>query len=165
MTSVQQTVYIETSIVSYLTARPSRDLITVANQQITNEWWENYRHQFNLYTSLAVLDEANQGDKQAAEKRLKVLQSIPLLLFRPEVLDLANEFMRQKALPQKADEDAAHIAIATIYRLDYLLTWNCKHIANAQIQKKMAKISTEKGYDLPTICTPTELMGDLKDVD
>ncbi len=153
-------VYIETSLVSYFTARTSRDLIVSAQQQVTQQWWNTRRSQFDLYISQVVVDEASIGDKEQVQKRLKELKKIHLLELRAEALNLANNFVSDKALPQKASQDALHIAIATIYGLDYLLTWNCKHIANATIQKKISQIAKTQGYELPTICTPYELMGE-----
>ena len=152
--------YIETSVISYLVARPSKDLLMAAHQQVTQDWWNQRRAQFDVYVSSLVIQEASQGDAQAAASRLNTLQDIPLLELRNEARDLAEQFIRYKALPKKANEDSLHIAIATIYGLDYLLTWNCKHIANAEIQKRIAKISVEQGYDMPIICTPLELMGE-----
>jgi predicted nucleic acid-binding protein len=160
MTFVQQTVYIETSIVSYLTARPSRDLIVAAHQRITDEWWEKRRNHFQLYISSLVVEEAEQGDKEAAQKRLQILQDIPLLKWNSEISDLADQFVKQKALVEKARDDALHIATAALYHLDFLLTWNCRHIANEEIQKKIAKICAEMGYEMPRICTPQTLIGD-----
>jgi predicted nucleic acid-binding protein len=151
--------YIETSLISYLTARPSRDLIVAAQQQVTREWWKNRRSKFEMYISQLVIQEAKDGNEEAAAKRLKTLENIPLLDLRVEALDLAEKFVRSKALPQKAFDDALHISVATIYGLDYLLTWNCKHIANAEIQKEISRVSFEEGYELPIICTPYELMG------
>lgn len=149
--------YIETSIISYLTARPSRDLIIAANQQITLDWWEYCRIKFNLYASQLVLTEAGKGDQQAANKRLEILQDIKMLELKAEATDLAKLFIRHKVLPPKAGEDALHIAIATIYGLDYLMTWNCKHIANATIQKQIKNICVGEGYEMPIICTPQNL--------
>jgi len=153
-------VYIETSTISYLIARPSRDLVIAANQQVTREWWNMRRALFDLYISQVVIDEANAGDQEAAQQRLEAMQGILLLELKTEALDLASEFIRSKALPKKASQDALHIAIAAVYGLDYLLTWNCKHIANAVIQKSIARIVAEQGYELPTICTPHELLGE-----
>ena len=151
--------YMETSFISYLTARPSRDLIVAGQQQVTREWWENRSSQFEIYISQLVIQEAKDGNEEAAAKRLKTLENIPLLDLKVEALDLAEKFVRSKALPEKASDDALHIAVAAIYGLDYLLTWNCKHIANAEIQKDISRISFEEGYELPIICTPYELMG------
>lgn len=157
---MSETVYIETSVIGYLTVRPSNNLILMANLEITREWWETRRSQFTLYVSQVVLDEAAQGDAEIAAKRTEILRDFPLLELNQAVQDLAVRFLTRSNLPPKAANDALHIAVATIYGLDYLLTWNCKHIANAQIQKKLLQISFESGYELPTICTPYELMGE-----
>lgn len=141
-------------------ARPSRDLLIAANQQVTHDWWNTSRSQFDLYASQVVIDEASEGDQEAAQQRLEKLKDLPLLELRMEALELANKFIQQNALPVKASQDALHIAVATIYGLDYLLTWNCKHIANAVLLKKIAKIAADQGYELPIICTPYELMGE-----
>jgi len=153
-------VYIETSVISYLTANLSRDLIVAAHQQITHEWWENRRAAFQLYASQLVLTEAGKGDKNAAAKRLTILKDIELLEFSKEAVELADIFIRRKAVSEKMGTDMLHIAVATVYGSDYLLTWNCKHIANAEIFKKIAKICIEEGYEMPTICTPEGLMGE-----
>jgi predicted nucleic acid-binding protein len=152
--------YLETSTISYLIARPSRDLVVAANQQVTHDWWETPRSQFQLYTSQVVIDEVSEGEPDAITQRLNKLKDIPLLELKTEALELAKIFIQQQALPVKASQDALHIAVATIYGLDYLLTWNCKHIANATLVKKIAWLAMEQGYELPTICTPYELMGE-----
>lgn len=157
---MSETVYIETSIIAYLTARMSNNLILMANVEATREWWDTRRTQFDLYISQTVLDEAARGDAEIASRRLELLSDFPLLEVNEAVQDLAIQFLTKSNLPPKAADDALHIAVATVYGLDYLLTWNCKHIANAQIQKKLAQISFDVGYELPTICTPYELMGD-----
>jgi predicted nucleic acid-binding protein len=156
---MSETVYIETSIIGYLTARTSNNLILMANVEATREWWDARRDQFELYISQTVLDEAARGDAEIARRRLEILSNFPLLEVNEAVQDLAAQFLMKSNLPPKAADDAIHIAVATIYGLDYLLTWNCKHIANAQIQKKLVRISFDAGYELPTICTPYELMG------
>jgi predicted nucleic acid-binding protein len=155
-----ETVYIETSIVGYLTARPSNNLILMANLEATREWWDTRRNQFMLYISQVVLDEVARGDTEIATKRLEIVRDFPLLEVSKAVQNLAAQFIAKSSLPPKAADDALHIAAATVYGLDYLLTWNCKHIANAQIQKKLAQISLDAGYELPTLCTPYELMGE-----
>lgn len=152
--------YIETSTISYLVARSSRDLIIAANQQVTHEWWDARRSEFDLYVSQIVIDEASEGDQEAAQQRLDKLKDIPLLELKIEALHLADKFIQQQALPAKASQDALHISVATIYGMDYLLTWNCKYIANAVIVKKISRIAAQQGYELPTICTPYELMGE-----
>ena len=155
-----ETVYIETSIIGYLSARSSNNLILMANVEATREWWDSRRSQFALYISQVVLDEVARGDRAIAAQRLEILRDFPLLEVDQAVQNLAAQFLRQSNLPLKAADDALHIAVATVYGLDYLLTWNCKHIANAQIQKKLAQISLNSGYELPIICTPYELMGE-----
>jgi len=155
---VNQTVYIETSILGYLTARSTRNLILAANIEITKEWWELRRSTFTLYTSQAVVNEVAKGDIQIAAQRLEILRGFPLLELNQAVRDLAAQFLARSNLPSKADIDAIHIAAATVHGLDYLLTWNCKHIANAQIQGKLAEISLDFGYELPLLCTPYELL-------
>ena len=131
-----ETAYIETSMVGYLAARPSNNLILMANLEITREWWETRRHQFSLYIFQVVLDEVAQGDAEIAAKRLEFLNGFPLLDLNEAVKDLALQFLTRSNLPPKAANDALHIAVATVYGLDYLLTWNCKHIANAQIHQE-----------------------------
>ncbi|MBN3940298.1 MAG: type II toxin-antitoxin system VapC family toxin [Nostoc sp.] len=157
---MSETVYIETSIVGYLTARPSNNLILMANLEATPECWDTRRYQFMLYISQVVLDEIARGDTEIATKRLEIVRDFPLLEVSEAVQNLAGQFLAKSSLPPKAADDALHIAAATVYGLDYLLTWNCKHIANAQIQKKLAQISLDAGYELPSLCTPYELMGE-----
>lgn len=158
---MSESVYIETSIAGYLTARPSNNLILMANAEATREWWHTRRRtQFNLYISQVVLNEVARGNTEMATRRLEILRGFPLLEVSEAVQSLAALFLAKSNLPPKAADDALHIAVATVYGLDYLLTWNCKHIANAQIQKKLSQISNEAGYELPTICTPYELMGE-----
>ena len=157
---MSETVYVETSILGYLTARSTKDLILAANIEITRDWWESRRDAFTLYASEAVLDEVAQGDAKIATQRLEILRDFPLLALNQSVQDLAVQFLARSSLPPKAKIDAIHIAAATIHGMDYLLTWNCKHIANAQIQGKLAETSLDFGYVLPIPCTPNELMGD-----
>jgi len=157
---MKQKLYIETSVISYLTARPSRDLIIVAHQQITADWWGNRRAQFDLYTSQVVLNEASLGDSEAASKRTEALQGIDLLDITDEVAELSEKLISEKCLPEKAVEDTLHIAISAIHGTDYLLTWNCKHIANAEMRLQIEEIIRISGYKPPIICTPEELLGE-----
>ena len=155
-----ESLYLDTSIIGYLTIRPSTNLITTSNSVITQNWWDTRRQNFTLYISEVVLEELARGDQEIATKRLDLISELPLLALNEAVEELAQQFLTKSNLPPKASDDALHIALATVYKVDYLLTWNCKHIANAQIQKKLSQISIESGYELPTICTPYELMGD-----
>ncbi len=152
-------VYIETSIFGHLTARPTDNLIVAANVKITQDWWNEQRNTFTLYASEIVEDEAARGDPAIATQRLNLLESLMLLELTEEAFELSQAFLSQSNLPPKASNDALHMALATVYNLDYLLTWNCKHMANAQILRKLAQISLDLGYVLPVICTPYELIG------
>ncbi len=156
---MNESVYIETSIFGHLTARPTDNLIVAANVKMTQDWWNEHRCSFTLYASEIVEDEAGKGDPQMASQRLNLLQPLMLLELTEEAFQLSQAFLNQSSLPQKASNDALHMALATVYNLDYLLTWNCKHMANAQIQRKLAQISFDLGYTLPVICTPYELIG------
>ena len=152
-------VYLETTIVSYLTARPSRDLIMAAHQELTREWWENRRDDFALFISQLVIQEASAGDAEAARKRLEALAPLPLLVANPAALALARSLTLKGPLPKKAGADTFHIALAATHGLDYLLTWNCKHIANAQMYAAVAARCRAAGFEPPIICTPEELLG------
>ncbi len=153
-------IYIETTIVSYLTARRSRDLIVAAHQQLTEEWWLGRRGDFELFISQSVLQEAAAGDPEAARRRLEVLDGLDLLDITAEVEDLAQSLVAKQMIPKKAAEDALHIAVATVHGMDYLLTWNCRHIANAELRNQLMERMAEQGRALPVICTPEELIGE-----
>lgn len=152
-------IYIETSIVSYLTARPSRDLIIAAHQQITQEWWDVRQTDFDLYTSQFVIQESGAGNIVMAQKRLAALDGIALLSITQEAFDLARLLIEKGPIPKKAELDALHISVATTNGMDYLLTWNCKHIANAEMQSGIGKLCRASGFEPPVICTPEELSG------
>ncbi len=155
---MKRKVYIETTVISYLTARPSRDLIVAAHQQITKDWWENLRNEFDLFVSQAVVREAAGGDQEAAARRLGALDSIMSLDITQEAEEVAGRLLSTGLVPARAAEDALHIALATIHGMDFLLTWNCKHIANAVIRERVDGLLLASGYRAPVICTPEELM-------
>ena len=155
-----ESLYLDTSIIGYLTIRPSTNLITASNSVITQNWWDTRRENFTRYISEVVLEELARGDQEIATKRLDLISELPLLALNEAVEELAQQFLTKSNLPPKASDDALHIALATVYKVDYLLTWNCKHIANAQIQKKLSQIADSLGYELPTICTPYEMLGE-----
>lgn len=152
-------VYIETSFISYLTARPSRDVVVAGHQQTTHEWWDTQRDKYELCVSELVFQEAGTGDPQAAQERLEKLKSMTELVTTKEALELAKELIRVGALPAKAGEDAVHIAVAATNRVRYLLTWNCRHMANATMRPLIDSTCTAKGFQAPIICTPEELLG------
>jgi hypothetical protein len=149
-------IYVETTVPSYLAAWPSRDLIRAAHQQITREWWAK-RGAFELYTSRLVVQECQAGDLEAAADRLAVLAEIPLLEQTPDVADLAEALVQRVPLPAKAAADALHIAVAAVNGMDYLLTWNCTHIANVTLRSRIEAVCRAAGYEPPLICTPEEL--------
>ena len=153
-------VYIETSLISYLTARPSRDVVVAARQQITLEWWERRRPDFKQVTSELVLDEAGRGDLDEAHKRLALLEDMVLLQVTAAAEELADAIIAESVLPDRAFADALHIAVATVHEVDYLVTWNCAHIANAEILPRVGEICSSLGFRLPVVCTPDELMGE-----
>jgi predicted nucleic acid-binding protein len=155
-------VYIETSIISYLTARTSRNVVIAGHQKLTRLWWRG-RRGYRLVTSKSVIGEASAGDPTASARRLRALQQIPVLDSTDEAEKLATNLIRPGALPTGAAEDAMHIAIAAAHDVDYLLTWNCKHIANATLRATIEEICRSSGFRPPIICTPEELpIGSLK---
>lgn len=158
---MKPSVYLETSIVSYLAAWPSRDLIVAANQQITHSWWRSRRRAFDVLTSQWVLDEAARGDRDAARRRLALLQDMPLVEVTAEAHKLAAALMTQAGLAPRAEADALHIALAAVHGVEYLLTWNCTDIANAELRPRVEQACRFLGYRPPVLCTPAELMGEI----
>ena len=152
-------VYIETSIVSYLTARPSSSLIAAAWQKETVDWWETQKDRFDLYISEVVVEEAGRGDESAASRRLRALEHIEVLQIERKSVDLAKALIEQGALPRKALDDAFHLAVAAVNGIDFLLTWNCRHIDNAEMKPKIRRVIESQGYQCPEIATPIGLMG------
>ncbi len=153
-------VYLETSVVGYATSRLSRDLVVAVHQQITREWFASRAHGYELFVSQLVVSEASGGDQEAARERAAFLQGIPRLGITGAAGQLAAKLVDSGAVPRKAAEDALHIAVAAAHGVDYLLTWNCKHIANAAMRQAIEGVCREAGYDPPVICTPEELMND-----
>ncbi len=151
-------VYIESTFVSYLTARPNRDVVIAGHQQVTHEWWDTRRESYELCVSQLVLGEAGAGDPQAAQERLAVLKSMTVLETTTAALDLAKALIQAGALPPKAADDALHIAVAATHGLPYLLTWNCRHLANATMRPLIEAVCVAKGFKAPIICTPEELL-------
>ncbi len=152
-------VYVETSVISYLAALPSRDLITAARQQLTREWWQRRRRHFEIYVSQLVLDEAAGGDRDAAARRLAVLAGLPLLDVSPRAVTLARELLKDARLPPQAGADALHVATAACHGMEFLLTWNSAHLANAEYRPRLERACRAHGYEAPALCTPDELMG------
>lgn len=157
-------IYIETTVPSYLAAWPSRDLVRAAHQQITREWWAR-RDAYELYSSRLVVQECQAGDPRAAVDRLAALEGILLLEETPDAAAMAEALMRGVPLPERAAADALHIAIAAIHGVDYLLTWNCTHIANVTLRPQIEAVCRAAGYEPPLICTPEELPAGGRDDD
>jgi len=155
---MKPSIYIETSIIGYLTARVSKLLVAASNQQVTREWWYDHRQKFELFVSRAVVEECASGDETAAAERLEFIAGISELDITAAVLELAGVLRSKVPLPEKAQIDAIHVAAAALNGIEYLLTWNCKHIANASLRPKIEKVCRESGLEPPTICTPAELL-------
>jgi hypothetical protein len=156
--AVKPKIYIETSIPSYLTAHFSNDLRVAANQSITIEWWETRRSAFELFISEFVIAEASFGNSVAAQKRLEAIEDLPMLSVTEDARTLAKALVSKGPIPTNAEIDAFHIAVAAVNGVEYLLTWNCTHIANAIMRPKIEEICRQQGFEPPIICTPQELM-------
>ena len=153
-------IYLETSILSFLTARPSSDVMATAHRAVTMGWWKSRRTFFDLVTSELVLQEVRRGDPAAAARRIAALEGIPLLPLDVDSTNLALAVVGANLLPRKAFPDALHIAIAAVHGVEYLLTWNCSHIANAELLPRVTNLVEDYGYRMPFVCTPEELMGE-----
>ena len=155
-----ETVYIETTIVSYLVANPSRDLILAAHQEITREWWHEERERYRCVTSEEMIREASLGDPTMSSRRLEALAEIAVLQVDDAVRLVARELVGQQILPPTMFADALHVAVAALHNVDFLLTWNCRHLANPHLQKRLREFMAGRGLLLPEICTPIDFTGD-----
>lgn len=156
--SDKATVYIETTIVSYLTAWPSKDVIRLSHEILTRQWWADSRPHFDLFSSDFVIAEASAGDPTAAAERLKALAGIPLLAASESVDRLAGQVAASLALPPRARMDAAHVAMAAVHGMRFLLTWNCTHLANGALADRIERVCMDAGFSTPRILTPEMLM-------
>ena len=157
---MNRSVYIESSVISYLVARPSRDLVIAGHQAVTAEWWDNHRLRYDLYVSPLVLEEVSAGDALAAEERLRVITDIPSVSIAAEAELLASALLASNAVPANSARDALHIAIAATQGMDYLVTWNFKHINNASTRTMVINVVSNSGLVCPVLCSPEELMGE-----
>ena len=155
---MKPTIYLETSIISYLAALPSRDLVTAARQQVTHEWWARRRDDFELFVSELVISEAAAGDAQAASRRMAILEGLSVIDIISVAEELAAHILQHAGLPVRARADALHIALAASQGIDYLMTWNVTHIANALIRPRVERACRLAGYEPPALCTPDELL-------
>ncbi|MEI6066887.1 MAG: type II toxin-antitoxin system VapC family toxin [Methylococcaceae bacterium] len=156
---MKSTVYIESSVISYLTSRPNRDVVIAGRQAITIDWWENHRHRFELRISILVEEEIGRGDLSAAQQRLERVAEIPSLSISDEATRIADLLLAKSAVPPGSEEDALHIAIAAAQGADFLLTWNFKHINNAETKAAIIRLVESCGYVCPQLCSPEELGG------
>ena len=151
-------VYLETTIPSYLAADPSRDLVIAAHQQVTHDWWRTAPGRFDLYISEALLDEIEAGDPDAVARRLDIVEGLPILTLSDDVTSLMNAYEDRLGFAGRARADLLHIAFAVAYETDYLVTWNCRHIANGETIRRLARANAELGRLTPVIVTPEELL-------
>lgn len=159
------TLYLESTIPSYYAARPSKDLVILTHQHLTREWWDTRLDRYEVFVSEIVHDEILRGDSGAARRRAQVIESFSTLDVSDEAERLAQAYLSELLLPQNALADALHLAVASINEVDYLLTWNCRHIARGSVKRKLPDINAARGLVSPTICTPEELMYDDQDMD
>ena len=157
---MSDSIFIETTIPSYYVARRSRDIVQAARQELTIEWWDNHRGRYELLSSQIVLDEIARGEEVMAERRLRMLADVPLLVISEPVIEVAEHLLQDGVVPQRAADDAFHIACAGVHCVDFLLTWNCTHIANPHNRHRIEHCFTRHGLEVPVICTPEEFIGD-----
>jgi predicted nucleic acid-binding protein len=165
MSDKKPSVYLETSFISMLTSRPATHVTTAGMQQFSLLWWEKCRNEFRLFVSDLVYDEITRGDSEAAAKRVKAIENIPVLEVIPDVVRLADEIITKHAFPKKAAEDALHVACAAVHGIDYMMTWNCRHIANETRKPLIERLIQDRGFKPPTLTTPQLLLGDHYDLD
>lgn len=152
-------VYLETSVVSYLVGRPSRDLVVAGRQEVSRDWWQHRRARYELRISALVLQEIVRGDQNIAREREEAIADLLVLEITPEAQRLATDLVKGKAMPVQSSEDALHIALACVHGTNYLLTWNFRHINNAETKRTLVAAIEAAGYECPMICSPEELMG------
>jgi hypothetical protein len=152
-----ETIYIETTVVSYLVANPSRDSILAAHQQVTRQWWQDERQRYQCVTSEEVWREAALGDAEMSRRRTEALAGMTVLLVEDAARNLAREILVEMILPPAAASDAVHAAVASLNQVNILLTWNCRHLANPHLLRRLREFMARRALTLPEICTPIEL--------
>jgi len=156
--AVKPSVYVETSVIGHCVSRPSRHVVTAGHQMVTRRWWEFDLPKFDAFISQVVLDEISAGDVKAAQERLTIVQGMAVLELTNEIEALAKQYFARIDLPGRARADAFRLALATSHGMDYLVTWNCKHIASARVRKLIEDFNDVRGLATPVICTPEELL-------
>ncbi len=154
-------VYLETTIPSYLASYPSHDLVVASHQQITHDWWRDAKTRFDLFVSEAVLEEIRAGDPEAASRRLQIVAGLPVLELSENVRELVRVYDQHLGLPSRARADLPHFAFAVSYKMDYLLTWNCSHIANGEVIRRLMNVNFSLNLFMPLIITPEEILENL----
>lgn len=157
---MKPSVYVETTVIGYLTSWPQRDVTVAGHQQTTRDWWQTAFDRFDLFASQLVVQECAAGDQEAVRNRLEALANLRLLPTTEEAERLARDLLAGRAVPETEPEDALHIALASAHGVQYLVTWNCRHIANAAVRSAIERICRAAGYEPPVICTPEELWED-----
>ena len=155
---MKESIYLETTVVSYYTSKPSRDIIVLAHQEITRQWWSMAIKRYDVFISEVVTEEAMLGNQEAVKRRLEELKDFSHLKLNDKVEGMAQVYMEKLEIPEKSFRDAAHLAVASVHNIDYLVTWNCTHLANGKVIKKLMKINESFGIHTPIICMPEELM-------
>lgn len=153
-----ETVYLETTVIGNVAGRLHPDPVVAARQVVTRQWWKTASHRYRLFVSELVIDECRGGDPTAAAERLAILDTVPLLVAPAEAKTLAAQLIAGKAVPASEPRDAAHIAIAAANGIDFLATWNFKHILNPAVQHLIDAICRDGGFEPATICTPEQLL-------
>ncbi|HIJ73185.1 MAG TPA: type II toxin-antitoxin system VapC family toxin [Candidatus Hydrogenedentes bacterium] len=159
------TLYLETTVPSYLIAKPSTDVVILTHQHMTSEWWERERSRYEVFVSDLVHEEVSRGDAAAAQRRIAAIGEYPVLRITDEASELAAVYLRELPLPDSAGADALHLALATLNGMDYLLTWNCRHIARGSVKRALPVINAAREFASPTICTPEELLYEDENMD
>lgn len=154
------TLYMETTIPSYLLAEPSRDIVSLARQDITRTWWKRDQTRYAIFVSAVVIKEADKGDPREVEKRRKFLEQFPVLDATPEIQQLIETYLEENVVPIGSGQDAAHLAFASVHRIDFLCTWNFKHLANVFALRRLRQVNEKRGLFVPQVCTPEELLGE-----
>lgn len=158
MQEEKDSVYLENTVISYYTSRPIPDPIVRVHQEITKNWWPTAIKRYNIFISQMVIDEAAHGDSSAAKKRLEEIKDFTILEVTKDIQNLSKIYEEELKIPPKSIGDAVHLAVACLNNIDYLVTWNCTHLCNGEIIKKLAKINKQLEIHTPIICTPEQLM-------